>query len=560
MEIHEHMFVRPLPILFLTVATISTKSIKADFTFGNPQNLGSIVDSPFDEGTPGISPDGLSLYFGSTRPGGFGDMDLWVTTRQTVVDPWGSPVNLTSLNSPYGEAYPSVSPDGLTLYFSDFFYRPDRPGGHGGHDLWMTKRASIGHPWGTPINLGPAINSPADDQTPTISHDSLTLVFSSERVGGHGSDDLWMSTRPTTQQDWGLPINLGSLVNSSSPDYECCLSSDGLALFFMSDRSGGLGGSDAWVTVRGSINDPWGLPVNLGPPVNTSADDGNVAISPDGRMLYFASGRPGGVGGWDLWHVPIIPIVDLNGDGIVDSTDMCIMVDYWSTDNTLCDIGPMPWGDGIVDVEDLKVLANHLFENVNDATLIAHWPLDEAQGHVAYNSVACCDGILMGDPVWQAEGGMVGGALQFGGIDDHVSTDFVLNPADGVFSVVAWIKGGAAGQVLLSQADGSNWLCMNSVGGCLKSDLKNPERGGVSLLSQTSIIDNNWHRIGFVWDGSYRHLYVDGLEVAMDATPLSNLEDAYGGLYFGAGNTLAPCTFFSGLIDDIRIYNRVVSP
>ena len=66
----------------------------------------------------------------------------------------------------------------------------------------------------------------------------------------------------------------------------------------------------------------------------------------------------------DLWQVPIIPIVDLNGDGIVDAADMCIVVDNWGTDNQLCDIGPMPWGDGIIDVQDLIVLAEHLFEEV----------------------------------------------------------------------------------------------------------------------------------------------------------------------------------------------------
>ena len=66
----------------------------------------------------------------------------------------------------------------------------------------------------------------------------------------------------------------------------------------------------------------------------------------------------------DLWQAPIIPIVDLNSDGIVDSADMVIMVDNWGTDNSLCDIGPMPWGDGVVDVEDLIVLAEHLFEEV----------------------------------------------------------------------------------------------------------------------------------------------------------------------------------------------------
>ena len=85
-------------------------------------------------------------------------------------------------------------------------------------------------------------------------------------------------------------------------------------------------------------------------------------ISADGSMLYFDSNRPGGSGEGDLWQASIEPIVDLNGDGIVDSADMCIMVDHWGTDESLCDIGPMPWGDGIVDVQDLIVLAEHLFE------------------------------------------------------------------------------------------------------------------------------------------------------------------------------------------------------
>ena len=110
-----------------------------------------------------------------------------------------------------------------------------------------------------------------------------------------------------------------------------------------------------------------GTPVNLGPTVNTSAIEFSPDISADGYTIHFVSNRPGGFGSWDLWQAPIIPIVDINGDGIVDAEDMCIMVDYWGTDNPLCDIGPMPWGDGIVDVQDLIVLAEHLFEEVPPA-------------------------------------------------------------------------------------------------------------------------------------------------------------------------------------------------
>ena len=78
--------------------------------------------------------------------------------------------------------------------------------------------------------------------------------------------------------------------------------------------------------------------------------------------MYFCSGKYGGYGEYDLFQVSIDPVVDLNSDGIVDATDMCIIVDNWGTDDPLCDIGPMPWGDGIVDVQDLIVLAGHLFE------------------------------------------------------------------------------------------------------------------------------------------------------------------------------------------------------
>ena len=85
-------------------------------------------------------------------------------------------------------------------------------------------------------------------------------------------------------------------------------------------------------------------------------------ISADRSTLFFSSQRPGEYGNSDIWQVSIEPIVDLNDDGIVDSADMCIIVDNWGTDEPLCDIGPMPWGDGIVDVQDLIVLAEHLFE------------------------------------------------------------------------------------------------------------------------------------------------------------------------------------------------------
>ena len=111
----------------------------------------------------------------------------------------------------------------------------------------------------------------------------------------------------------------------------------------------------------------------------------------------------------------------------------------------------------------------------------------------------------------------------------------------------------------MSQQIAANWLTLDADGN-LMTELKCTGRSAGPLYSETVITDGQWHRIGLVWDGSYRYLYMDGMEVAKDAAPLSSLADAYGGLYFGADSTLTPGSFFSGLIDDVRIYNRVVSP
>jgi len=153
----------------------------------------------------------------------------------------------------------------------------------------------------------------------------------------------------------------------------------------------------------------------------------------------------------------------------------------------------------------------------------------------------------------------VDGALQFDGTDDYVSAPFILNPAAGPFSVVVWIKGGAPGPAVLSQIGGANWLCTDLSEGKLMTRLRTTGRGGnVPIVSETVVTDGNWHRVGFVWDGSYRTLYADDVEVAKDTQP--GLEGSAGGLYIGAGNNLEPGSFFSGLIDDVRIYDRAITP
>jgi hypothetical protein len=189
---------------------------------------------------------------------------------------------------------------------------------------------------------------------------------------------------------------------------------------------------------------------------------------------------------------------------------------------------------------------------------VAYWKLDETEGNIAYDSISDNDGMINGDPVWQPGGGMADGALQLDGLDDYVSTEFVMNPAEGPFSMFVWIKGGAPGQVVLSQKGSVSWLCTDAGEGNLMTELKGFGRSAAALLSQAVITDGNWHRIGLVWDGSHRTLYVDDIAVAEDKQ--DGMEGSDSGLYIGTGKAMESGTFFSGLIDDVRIYSRVVGP
>jgi len=262
--------------------------------------------------------------------------------------------------------------------------------------------------------------------------------------------------------------------------------------------------------------------------------------------------------------VELVPtLADFDRDGEVDFRDFSKLTQYWLQKEPSVDIVPVPNAEAMVDYQDLAFLAECWLMGVvqvEDRRLVAHWRLDETQGGTAEDSARDKDGALQGDPIWRPTGGKIYGALQLDGIDDYISTPFVLNPADGEFSVFAWIKGGGPGQVVLSQIGGVNCLLADPSAGNLMTELQGTGRGAAPLMSNFVITDGAWHRIGLVWDGSFKSLYVDDIEVVKDTHLQGQLISADGGLYFGAGKDLAAGSFFSGLIDDIRIYNRAVSP
>ena len=544
--------------VFVAVHVSSSEEAIADYAFGKPVNLGPVVNSQYPDAWWGgsISADGLSLYFDSQRPGGFGQDDLWVATRASVSDPWEPPVNLgASVNTAGVDACPSISADGLQLYFSST--PPSGVGGQHGGDLWVTTRATVSDTWGPRVWLGPIVNTQQDEVTPCISTDGLSLFFGSGRPSTTGGTwSIWMSMRPTQQSAWGPPVNL-ELVPGS--DFNPCLSSDGQLLFFTCGEPNPTSPlTDIWVTTRASTSDSWGDPMALGPNINSPVAEWPTGISADGSTLYFASNRPGGYGTYDLWQVPISPIVDINGDGIVDLKDFSILAQSWGRGESSVDIGPMPWGDGTVDIQDIAVLADHWLKEILPLELAAYWKLDETEGTIAKDGVGEHDATLNGNPVWQPAGGRLNGALELDGIDDYVSTLFIVDPGAGAFSVFAWIKGTTAGQVVISQTGGENWLSTSAGEGKLMTELKAAGRYGTLLFSEAVIIDADWHQVALTWDGSTRTLYVDGAEVAKGTQ--GTLAGSTGALYIGAGKNLEAGSFWFGLIDDVRIHSRAVSP
>jgi hypothetical protein len=341
-----------LALLLVLIASVAN----ADYTFGIPLNLGPTVNSSAHDDTPSISADGLELYFMSYRDRGYPYGELYVSTRISTQEPWGPPENLgDTINSPDFDGLPCISADGLELY-----YVSDRTDPYG-CAIWMTKRVTRNDEWGEPVNLGRFFSGDIYAWAPAISSDGLELYISEINFNFEGDyqGDLWLISRPSVSDPWGQPENLGPTVNSPADDSLPSISSDGRMLFFTSNRSGGLGNRDLWVTKRATPDDDWGTPVNLGPNVNGGGYEIGPCVSADGRTLYFQSGQNRGTTNQDIWQVSIEPVVDLNGDGTVDAADMCIIVDNWDTDEPSCDIGPMPWGDGIVGVQDIIVWAEH---------------------------------------------------------------------------------------------------------------------------------------------------------------------------------------------------------
>jgi len=262
------------------------------------------INSPASENNAALSPDELSLYFTSDRPGGFGGSDIWVSGRACVDCPWGTPANLGPLfNGPGAEAGPRLSIDGHLLFFQS-----DRPGGQGSGDIYVSRRANTNDDfaWEPAANLGTGVNTAgnenAADYLQSAEDGAGNLYFNRGTTGGAAATvDFYSAAVTRDGETRGTAELVVELSDLTTQDQHASVRKDGREVFIASMRTGGLGGLDLWTSTRQSAHEPWSTPVNLGAPLNTVLTDQQPSLSGDGRTLLFSSNRPGGLGGNDLW-------------------------------------------------------------------------------------------------------------------------------------------------------------------------------------------------------------------------------------------------------------------
>ncbi|HEY1040970.1 MAG TPA: tetratricopeptide repeat protein [Bacteroidia bacterium] len=275
------------------------------------ENAGNRINSQFDDKAPSISADGKRLVFSSRRPEttdapmdveGDGKYfeDIYIASWDSAGGKWNTAEPVPGQVNVDGahDACTGISADGKQI----FIYRNNMndPESRGG-DVFVSKVNN--NKWKTPESLGKPINSSYWEGGACISPDGKTIFFMSEgRKGGYGHSDIWMVTKKN-KTEWDKPVNLGPEINTSFDEGGMFLCPDGKTLFFCSNGHNSMGGQDIFRTVL--ENGKWSTPVNLGYPINTHRDDKSFTISADANYAYFASNREGGIGESDIYRVDL---------------------------------------------------------------------------------------------------------------------------------------------------------------------------------------------------------------------------------------------------------------
>ncbi|MDQ3193115.1 MAG: hypothetical protein M3Q58_16145 [Bacteroidota bacterium] len=272
------------------------------------ENLGSVINSSNSDYAPVISADGTVLIFTSRREGSTGVLldpygeyfeDIYISKK--IDDKWTEPKGISqNINTSGHDASVALSADGEKL----FIYRTNQS--LTGGDLYES--TFDGNDWTQPVKLGSDINTEEGwEPSASISADSETLYFSSNRPGGFGGKDIYRVVK-LPNGEWSKAVNLGPTVNSSYDDDAPFIHPDGKTLYFSSKGHNTMGGYDIFKTVKGEQGD-WSNPENLGYPINSIADDIYFVLNVNGNEGFYASKKPSGIGKSDIYKV-VLPDED----------------------------------------------------------------------------------------------------------------------------------------------------------------------------------------------------------------------------------------------------------
>ncbi|MBK9479735.1 MAG: OmpA family protein [Bacteroidetes bacterium] len=283
----------------LANASFAENAVKSPVPF-EPKNLGPNVNTRFEEYLPTLTADEQTLIVTVKMPDDTlrndwnnSSEDFYMSKK--VDGQWQKRSNVgPPINTPANEGAQCISPDGQFLFYT----LCNSPGGMGRCDIYFSMKE--GKKWGIPKNVGPPINSKYWDSQPSLSSDGNTLYFVSNRPGGKGEKDIWASSL-TKDGYWGTPVNLGDSINTAYSDMSPFIHPDNKTLYFASEGQPGMGRHDIFYA-RMKKDGNFGTPVNIGYPINTSGDEFSLIVNSKGNLAYFASAdRKEGFGNLDLY-------------------------------------------------------------------------------------------------------------------------------------------------------------------------------------------------------------------------------------------------------------------
>ena len=269
-----------LPILLLTILLFQPAASQRSLDI---QRMRWPINSRYSDMGPTISANGKTMIFQSNRNGGAGSYDLY-ESLWTGSD-WSQPVNLTSLNSKYYDGYPHITADGKTLYFSTNRHTfnsidPDM-------DIWVSRKG-INNSWTVPRPID-RLNTDDFEGMPSLSNDNQVIYFASDRGGGEGGIDIFYSKLEDSR--WSEPKAMLPPINSEEDDTNPLLSPTGDRFYFSSNRDGGQGGYDVYMSSRDGYDKAWKSPSNMGTVINTPSNEKLFTIPNLGANIFVSRGE-----------------------------------------------------------------------------------------------------------------------------------------------------------------------------------------------------------------------------------------------------------------------------